>query len=290
MIAFVQSHDVSILGRDPTMFLIILTGMPCSGKTQLATILGKELELKHGFPTIVVNPDKIRDMIPALMNRFDPERESFVNSLALNLIEEGLRKKNVVVSDDMNYYESARHRLVQIAKKHKSKYIIVYLTVSLEIAKARNAARTSPIPERLISEIGQIFDRPGAKYKWDRPSSVIDSEKISSEDAAKLVLKSVLSKIGEKYENTEQSITELAVQPGRETSQLSHFRHALDESTRSILNELFSSGRLDRRLSKAVSGMRREFVNEASRSSITIEQAEIAFRRRVSELSSKYRH
>jgi tRNA uridine 5-carbamoylmethylation protein Kti12 len=272
------------------MFLIILAGIPCSGKTELATILAKELEFSHCLPTVVVDPDKIRGMIPALSEHFDPQRESLVNSIALDIIEKSLRKKNIVISDDMNYYESARHRLVQIAKKHRIKYIIVYLTVSVETAKGRNAARASSIPEGIISEIAKSFDYPGAKYKWDRPSLVIDSEKASPEDAAKRVLQVVLSEIKEGSAKSTDPIGRSMEMRDQKTTTLSHFKQALDESTRAILNESFSSGKLDPELSRSASKMRKAFVNEAYRSSMTINDANSKFRKRVQELSIKGKH
>ncbi len=265
------------------MFLVILSGIPCSGKTQLATFLAKDLELNHCLPTVVVDPDKIREMIPAFTERFNPERESFVNSLALSLVEESLRQKNIVVSDDMNYYESTRHKLVHLAKKHKMKYIIVYLTVSVEAAKKRNAARASPISQRIISEISQNFDYPGAKYKWDRPSLVIDSEKTSPEDAAKRVLQVLLSQMKEGSRKTIGSIYHPEAGRPRKITQSHPFKLILEKSTRKILNELFLSGALDKRLSTAANRIRRAFVDEASKRSMTIEDAGNEFRKRVKE-------
>jgi O-phosphoseryl-tRNA(Sec) kinase len=223
-------------------------------------------------------------MIPALQERFDPARESLVEYLALVLIEESLKKRNIVISDDMNYYESARHRLVQIARRQKAKYVIVYLTVSLEIAKARNAARASSIPEGLISKIAQSFDPPGLKYKWDQPSLVIDTEKTSSEDAANDILRLVLSKVKEGSTESAHLVGRTRLSRRQKTTTISHFRHELDESTRAILNELFSSGKLDVELSKQANRMRRAFINEVSRSSMTIKDAETEFRKRVDGL------
>jgi tRNA uridine 5-carbamoylmethylation protein Kti12 len=265
------------------MFLVILSGMPCSGKTQLATILAKDLEINHRLPTVVVDPDKIREMIPALRERFNPEREFFVNSLALRIIEESLRQKNIVVSDDMNYYESSRHRLVQLAKKHKMKYIIIHLTVSVEIAEKRNAARASPIPQGIISEISQNFDYPGSKYKWDLPSLVIDSEKTSPEDAARRVLQVLLSQMKARPRKTTESIYRVEEKSSQKIAQHRSFKEILENYTRRILNELFSSGALDKRLSTSANRIRREFVDEASKRSMTIEDAGNEFRKRVKE-------
>jgi tRNA uridine 5-carbamoylmethylation protein Kti12 len=267
------------------MFLIILTGLPCSGKTELATLLAKKLENYHNVPTVVVDPDKIRGMIPALKERFDPARESLIEHLALVLIDESLRKKNLVISDDMNYYESARHRLVQIAMKHKAKYMIVYMTVSLEKAKARNAARESPIPEELISKIAQNFDTPGAKYKWDRPSLTIDTERTTPKEAASRVLELLLLRLKEESTESSYPISNTRSSRNQKMAIISKFKRTLDESTRTILNESFSSGKLNATLSEQASAMRKVFVNEMSKSSITIKDAETEFRKRVKELS-----
>lgn len=267
------------------MLLIILSGLPCSGKSQVAATVAKELELNHRLNTIVVDPDKIREMIPALAERFNPERESFVNSLALNLIEESLKRRNIVISDDLNYYESTRHRLVQAARKHRAEYIIVYLTVSVEVAQSRNAARGNPIPQETITGIANKFDQPGAKYQWDRPSLIVDSEKVDPEDAAKRVLQIALSKIKGKHPRDKVSTLSYKSERRRSRTQRPSFTETLDESTRRILNEMFSSRKLDVRLSKEVSKLRRTFLSQMSMKPISIKDAEREFKNRVKALT-----
>lgn len=266
------------------MLLIILSGLPCSGKSQLATRVAKELESNHGLHTIVVDPDKIREMIPALAERFDPKRESFINSLALTLVEEGLKRRNIVISDDLNYYESARHRLIQSAKRHKAQYIIVYLTVSVETALNRNAARGTPIPQETIIKIAEKFDQPGAKYNWDRPTLTADSEKADPEETAKQVLQVVLSKTKGNRSGTRALAPTCRPAQRADRVQQPSPSETLDESTRRILSELFSSRELDAKLSKEVSRLRRTFVAEMSTRSISIKDAESEFRNRVRAL------
>jgi O-phosphoseryl-tRNA(Sec) kinase len=266
------------------MLLIILCGIPCSGKSQVAVRIARELEFNHGLPTIVVDPDKIREMIPALSERFSPERESFANSLALTLIEKGLEHRNVVVSDDLNYFESARRRLIQTARKHKAKYIIVYFTVSVEVAQNRNASRGTPIPQELIMDIAKKFDQPGAKYKWDRPALVLDSEKVVPDEAAKLVLQMAVSRIkgsrlGDDFLTSSHKVTKR----GRRVRHLS-FKKTLDENTRRILSDLLVSREPDAGLSKNANRLRREFLNEMGRKHVKMDDAEEEFRNRLRAL------
>ncbi|WXG45296.1 MAG: AAA family ATPase [Candidatus Atabeyarchaeum deiterrae] len=266
------------------MLMIILCGLPCSGKTKVATLLARKLESNYGLPTLVVDPDRIREMVPAMEQHYDPKREPFVYSLNLLLIEEGLKHDNIVISDDMNYYESTRHRLAQVATRHGAKYIIVYLTVSLEVAQERNAARDKPIPIEIISETAKNFDQPGTKYKWDRPALVIDSEKSTAEDAVEQVIRMVLSKIKEKSVRRKgtEHISGSTHDEGH--AQKSPFKRNLDKSTRRILNGMISAGSLQVRLSKEASKLRRAFISEISKEPMSIADAEQEFRKRVSEL------
>nr|MDO8100918.1 AAA family ATPase [Candidatus Njordarchaeota archaeon] len=266
------------------MLLIILCGIPCSGKSQVAAKVAKELEINHRFDAIVVDPDKIREMIPALAEGFDPERESFVNSLALILIEESLKRHNIVISDDLNYYESTRHKLIQAARKYKAKYIIVYLTVTAQVAQKRNAARGTPVPQEVIMDIDKKFDQPGAKYKWDRPALIVDSEKVDPEEAAKQVLQVALSKVGGGRPSDQVSASSYKSAQGGKRVQQPSFKKDLDEATRRILRELFSSWKLDPRVSKDASRLRRTFLIEMSKKPIDIKDAESEFKSRVMTL------
>jgi tRNA uridine 5-carbamoylmethylation protein Kti12 len=269
------------------MLLIILCGIPCSGKSQVAVRIAKELEFNHGLPTIVVDPDKIREMIPALSERFNPGRESFANSLALALIEKSLEHHDIVISDDLNYFESTRHTLIQVAKKHKAKYIIVYLTVSVEVAQNRNAARGTPVPQEVIMDIAKKFDRPGAKYQWDHPDVILDSEKTDPEEAAKLVLQVALSRIkGARPVDKVLTSSPKPVQGGRRVQQAS-FKKTLDDTTRRILSDMFISRKLDFKLSKDASRLRRTFLNEMDPKRINVEDAESEFKSRLKALMKR---
>jgi tRNA uridine 5-carbamoylmethylation protein Kti12 len=263
--------------------LVILCGIPCAGKTQLALALAKDLEINNGLDTIVVDPDRIRQMIPSLTSRFDPGRESFVSSLALTMIDESLKHFNIVISDDLNYYESARHRLTKIAQKHHVKYIIIYLTVSVEVAQRRNSARGIPIPQELIAKIAGELDNPGDKYRWDRPSLVIDTEKITPDDAAKQALHVLLGKIKEKTKEAEAQYRNSNPKRVHARTQQRSPKKSLDESTRRALSQLFSSGELDPKRSREANRIRRTYLGEASKKGLSTEEASKEFTRRVKE-------
>jgi O-phosphoseryl-tRNA(Sec) kinase len=257
--------------------------MPCAGKTQLALALAKDLEINHGLETIVVDPDKIREMIPALTTRFDPRREYLVESLSLKMIDESLRRKNTVISDDLNYYESTRHRLVRLARRHKVKYAIIYLTVSIETAQKRNRARGTPIPQELIAKIAEEFDEPGAKYRWDRPRLVLDSEKVKPSEIEEQALRLLLEENREKTRNAKVKLRKPDSRPAEKRTDAKTYKEALDVATRSALNELFSSGEIDPSKSREANSIRRAYLHETSSKHLNIEEALREFRSRLRE-------
>lgn len=212
--------------------LVILCGIPCTGKTQLALELAKELDFNHGLHTMIADPDRIREMMPALRSRFDPKQEAFIESLTWTLIDQSLEKLDVVISDDLNYYESARHRLIGIARKHRAEYIIILLLVSVEVAQRRNATRGTPIPQELISKIAKRFDTPGGKYKWDKPDLVLDSEKLTATDAAKRALDIILNRIKAKTEEAQGRPAKSGSRLTKVRTQQGFTGETLDESTR----------------------------------------------------------
>jgi tRNA uridine 5-carbamoylmethylation protein Kti12 len=245
--------------------------------------LAKDLEVNYGLDTVVVDPDKIREMIPALMTRFDPRREYLVESLALTIIDESLKRHNIVISDDLNYYESTRHRLMRVARRHKVRYVIICLTVSIETALERNKTRETPIPGDLIAKIAEEFDMPGAKYGWDRPSLVIDSEKSLPSEAERQALQVLLEEVKKKTGKTRIKL------PGSNLSRvqkkpndLTHEK-SLDEATRRALNQLLSSRELDPSKSKQANNIRREYLHEASDKNLSIQEALKQFRRILRE-------
>ena len=263
--------------------LVILCGIPCAGKTQLALALAKDLEVNYGLDAVVVDPDKIREMIPALTTRFDSRREYLVESLTLAMIDECLKRQNTVISDDLNYYESTRHRLVRIAKQHKAKYAIIYLTVSIETAQERNRARGTPIPQDLIAKLAEEFDIPGAKYGWDKPNLVLDSEKVTPSEAEKRALQMLLEEIKESKRNTKLNLRKSNSRPAERKKDATNYNDILDVATRRALNQLFSSGELDPSKSRHANSIRRAYVHEASSRHLSIEEALKEFKCRLKE-------
>jgi len=71
-------------------YLLILCGLPSSGKTTVARAVASLLEDKHGVPSMVVSSDDFRGMLSYSSSGFKPEREAPVKALYEKAIATGL--------------------------------------------------------------------------------------------------------------------------------------------------------------------------------------------------------
>nr|MDO8082502.1 AAA family ATPase [Candidatus Freyarchaeota archaeon] len=247
--------------------LIIFCGIPSVGKTLIARRLAVELDKKNNS-TFVIGSDDIRRLIPAHEERFDPERESFIRETTLHIINYLLAKSKNVISDDTNYYNAMRRDLIEIAKKNKVEYAIVYVHAPLDFALKWNKERGEPIPPEVILRINDRFDVPGKKYRWDQPIASIDTSQEPLEDAVKTILQKIEGLKSQKR---------VKVKPSDYESGKSE---EIDRLTRRIIGEIMVE-RGDKSLARRLSSMRKSFVKEAVERNLSPAQAECAFLKRI---------
>jgi len=165
-------------------FLIILVGLPASGKSTFAFKLKEGLELKFQKKVKVIDPDIIRDNISP--NSFDFKNEPQIRKKKMQLIRKHLSKGYTVISDDLNYYSSMRHDLKLIADSLNIKFYIIHISTPFRLCVKRNEERGKPIPNEVIMNIYNKFDKFN-KYKWDTPYETYDITQ--AEDTVKFIEK-----------------------------------------------------------------------------------------------------
>ena len=168
-------------------FLIILCGIPSAGKSEIAFKTAKVLENRFKKPTLVVDTDKFREMMPISQVTFKPEREALMRRAAFNTIALGLQEGYIVISDDLNYYVSMRKDLSALAKNRGAGFGVVYINTPLNIALEWNKKRKRSVSQELIEEINSKFEEPGRKYKWDTPIVTVDPSKESLQTISDLI-------------------------------------------------------------------------------------------------------
>jgi len=245
--------------------LIILTGIPASGKSSLAKELKRLLELENESIEIV-DSDEIRRK--TYITNFDPSLESFIREESLVNINNHLKAGKHVISDDINYYQSMRHELKEIARKNKDIFEIIHFDIPLEIALERNTERGEPIPHEVIEKINEKFDAPGKKYKWDKSFHVITGDN-SVEKEAKLLVEKIKPFLRKKME-----FSSIRIQ-----AEL-NFAQEMDKITRNLVSDYVNVHEKD---PKRLSELRKEFIKIANEQQMKIKTIKEKFQKFLDE-------
>jgi len=237
----------------PQNFLICLTGLPSSGKSTLARRLKQEILKRDPQKEIqIIDPDIIRNKLTG--DTFDPEKEDVVRKKNLKAIEKALKKENIVISDDLNYYSSMRHELREIADKLSLPFFIIHVSTSLESCIEWNKQRGLPIPNKVIYKINNKFDHFD-KYEWDTPDLVVDPSKL---DDLTLKIRDFLEIIKKKFQKLKQN-RDISSQPIKNQDDL--YAQKLDILTRETVSKLLEEPS-NRKVTSKILAARKHFIKK----------------------------
>ncbi|MFX1520160.1 MAG: AAA family ATPase [Promethearchaeota archaeon] len=257
--------------------LIILSGLPSSGKSTLAREIAEILELDLSIKTIIIESDAIRNMIPSYREqRFNPENEPVIRSAMFSLIKHFLQRGYLVINDDMNYYKSMRHDLREIALEINVPFATIYISTPREVALSWNKKRGLPIPQEVIEDVFNKFDVPGKNYDWDRPILTADLSTVTPENAAKEAV-SLIRDLKHKL-----SVNEIktVVEPSEED----RYKESIDLITRRIISETIADTK-NKELAKNLSDVRKDFVKKAIKNKLTLDEVNVKFKELIDKVA-----
>lgn len=240
-------------------FLIVLVGLPASGKSTFAIKLKKILESNFQKKVKIIDPDKIR--INSFSDSFDFRNEAKVRKKNIKLVKKYLTKGDIVISDDLNYYSSMRHDLKLITDSLNVRFYIIYVSAPLELCLKRNEERGKPIPNDIIEKIYSKFDYFD-KYKWDKPFATYD---ITQAQNIIQFIEILSNKIA--LELQEQKKEKKSFQNKSSTSIL----EVLDLTTRKYINEILKNPKY-RNSTKSIIKARKSFIKNISDKEFDVNQ------------------
>jgi protein KTI12 len=156
------------------MALIVICGLPCSGKSTVAAALSKSLEAALDPSVSIVVVDE-----PSL--HLHDRNESYKNAACekrtrgqlKSAVERSLSKQppTYVILDSLNCIKGYRYELHCIAKSAGTRYCMVHLETPAERCRAMNQERelSATYSEAVFEDLAGRFERPDAKNRWDSP-------------------------------------------------------------------------------------------------------------------------
>jgi predicted kinase len=148
-------------------FLIIMVGIPASGKSTWAEQIKKEYKENCE----IVSRDSIRFSMPDFTSKFYFKNEKKVYDIYIDKLVESLTKNKITIADATHINQGSRKKLFYYLDQRisKNKYVVIYAiadTTKKECLK-RNSYReiNKIVPEETIERLYQNFRLPSWKYK-----------------------------------------------------------------------------------------------------------------------------
>ncbi|MFW9949512.1 MAG: AAA family ATPase [Candidatus Thorarchaeota archaeon] len=230
-------------------YLLILIGLPASGKSTFAQLFKEIVESEGVKQVIVIDPDKIRKKL--YPEDFNYQKENEVRERNITQIRTALKNNFIVVSDDLNYYTSMRHDLKKVAEECNKNYFIVHISTPLKICLDWNEKRGKLIPNDVIININNKFDL-FKNYSWDFPLLTLDLSKVSDlEFEIRLLLKKIEKRLissQTKFEKKEKF-----------QDFDSEYNKKLDKETRKIVGQILKNNLYHPKKENIIK-LRREFI------------------------------
>jgi adenylylsulfate kinase len=165
-----------------TPFLIWITGLPASGKSTISKLVVQALREKLHVPVVHLESDKLRSILTPSPNYSVEEREYFYRVLADLGALLNANDINVLIDATANL-RMYRNR----ARSTAANFLEVYIKCPVSVCIERDP---KGIYRRAAA--GTVTSAPGVQVPYEEPISpeiVIESDKVSPEEAASSILK-----------------------------------------------------------------------------------------------------
>ncbi|XP_043933775.1 protein KTI12 homolog [Protopterus annectens] len=158
------------------MPLVVVCGLPCSGKSRRTEQLQKYFMENCGRKVHVVCEDALG--VQKNDTYADSQKEKDVRGALKAEVERKLNKEDVVILDSLNYIKGYRYELFCLIKHVQTPHCLVYCLTSEEISKSWNAERdvVKQYSPEIFDALVMRFECPDSRNRWDNPLFSIQKE------------------------------------------------------------------------------------------------------------------
>ena len=149
--------------------VIVLIGVPASGKSSLAEQILYTSNQKSPTPTQLISPDRIRASLYGSASKQGDWSEIWVQ--IQQQFAEAAHSQQSVIYDATNYKREYRQDIITLAKEYSFKPITgIWLNVPLWICLSRNEMRDRVVPEDVVVEMYRTlsYNPPSLSEGFDR--------------------------------------------------------------------------------------------------------------------------
>ncbi|XP_055354582.1 protein KTI12 homolog [Paramacrobiotus metropolitanus] len=212
------------------MPLVILCGLPASGKSSRQRELQRYLEETAKIPVIVLSDCVHFGGLSKTELYSSSAAEKNLRAAVKSDIQRSISKETVVIVDTLNYIKGYRYEIWCIAKSSKTPQCMIWCNTPIETAKSWNSSM--PIAQQYSPEVYDAlvmrFEPPDSQNRWENPLfTVLPEDVLPFND----ILASLLNRQPPPPNQSTQS------QPLAPVNYL----HELDKVTQSITAAILSS-------------------------------------------------
>ncbi len=144
------------------MRLLMLKGLPASGKTTFAKKLVSGDIHDYGQNWVRVNKDDMRAMLHN--GKWSREREKKILELRDQIISDALFNGQNVVVDDTNFAPKHEEQLQKIARKHGAIFLVKMFDTPIETCIKRDLQRPNSVGEKVIRQMHDQYLKPPQEF------------------------------------------------------------------------------------------------------------------------------
>ena len=156
------------------MPLIIMCGLPLSGKTFLSHKLNDILSEKLDSKPIVISDELKLEEYKRNLLYMNSKTERLLRNWLRSEVERYLIGDQLVILDSNNYIKGFRYELYCSSKERKTTHCLIEVKTSPEMSWNRNPSEDHYNKETFDALVAR-YEAPNASNRWDSPLFVIES-------------------------------------------------------------------------------------------------------------------
>ncbi|XP_064645697.1 protein KTI12 homolog [Lineus longissimus] len=158
------------------MPFVVITGLPCSGKTTRTEQLKKYLTDQTERTVHLINDESVG------CNKNDvyaeSRKEKDVRSGLKAAVQRKISKEDVVILDSLNYIKGYRYELFCVTKSAQTPSCVIFCDINVDTANEWNNSRpdADKYAESVFKELVMRYEPPDSRNRWDSPLFTVQQD------------------------------------------------------------------------------------------------------------------